>query len=1084
MSEVVTQLTIDADTAGADRFSQAMDNAGSSARGAVADTRDLALSVAGVGVAFVGMLVTANQGLNYIVGLNKGLADLQTMAKQVGLSLTDIQGIQFGGQIAGLTTDQINTGLQKSASLLNDASRNANTLSKELAENGISLKNANGQLISQNQLLGVAADLIKRAKDPGDQLAIAQMLGFTKEWIPLLEQGAGAMSGLSAEAMRVGAVIDDETIHRATEFDTQWRKSSVEFSSYMKAALSGLLPYLDDLINGAQKFIKGINVADIERFANDQLKELADPLGLPDAIALKITIPQNVIDKWDQLKVKVDEAFVSLSSMANNPKITGMFEAWKAAVPAAVGSLVAGPLKNLTNVEFVDPKWYGVGTSGIDDTSTANLRAAIQAKGATDAWIAESAAIKKLSTESLAGADAVGNFSKVAKKDTNAGRDTLETEIDRLTKHIAITKADAESVGQSEAARAGLRAEATLYAAAERAGFTDLEQYADKFMKIREQVEATTAALAQAKAGSDAKFNLDTVGLSDAEKQIASINRQLHGDDWKQYTDDALSNTIRLTNGIKDIKSGFDDVGKAVFSAFLSGKNVMDAMVQSLDNVAKKLADKAFENILSGALSGDPIQMAVGAAQAGASALITAFTGDQKAKKELQAAQDAWAKMADQVVAFNRAAAGFTLGPLTQQLQALSASVDTLMAAAVKAKDAAGAAKLGDTFNKGAARLVDEFKAGAVTLSPLQTAIKGVNDEYKGLYETLTSLHLDSLTIGLAESAQAQIRNLIAQYTDQLNASLADRLNVANGKPYLNSAAALQKQHAADLAAAGELGNDPAVLAQISAVFHAEAQKIVEDAGLVGAGFSDFINLFPDFSGVVTQSATALAAASDKFNALTKTIDDYLDSLKLGANSTLSPTDQLAEAQNQFNRQITLAQQGNADALGSITQYAGTLLTQAKSYYASSSGYGDIYSATTSALKGLTGMAGGGIVRSYADGGVVGNGMFGVDSVIAKFAGGGNIGLAGGEFVMPAAQTQAHLPMLEAMRSGSAANDNGKYFSALGQQLVRAMAGISMGEITAIREENALLRAQVGQLIAAVKDKSKPSAVRPSEKAA
>ncbi|MBS7699159.1 MULTISPECIES: tape measure protein [unclassified Chelatococcus] len=66
----------------------------------------------------------------------------------------------------------------------------------------------------------------------------------------------------------------------------------------------------------------------------------------------------------------------------------------------------------------------------------------------------------------------------------------------------------------------------------------------------------------------------------------------------------------------------------------------------------------------------------------------------------------------------------------------------------------------------------------------------------------------------------------------------------------------------------------------------------------------------------------------------------------------------------------------------------------------------------------------GGIVGAYAGGGMVGNGIFDVDSVLARYAGGGSIALAGGEYVMPANQTRANLPMLEAMRAGRPANDD------------------------------------------------------------
>lgn len=67
----------------------------------------------------------------------------------------------------------------------------------------------------------------------------------------------------------------------------------------------------------------------------------------------------------------------------------------------------------------------------------------------------------------------------------------------------------------------------------------------------------------------------------------------------------------------------------------------------------------------------------------------------------------------------------------------------------------------------------------------------------------------------------------------------------------------------------------------------------------------------------------------------------------------------------------------------------------------------------------------GGIVPGYANGGMIGNGIWDRDSVLARYAGGGHIALAGGEFVMPAPQTKRFYPELEAMRSGRAANDNG-----------------------------------------------------------
>lgn len=72
-------------------------------------------------------------------------------------------------------------------------------------------------------------------------------------------------------------------------------------------------------------------------------------------------------------------------------------------------------------------------------------------------------------------------------------------------------------------------------------------------------------------------------------------------------------------------------------------------------------------------------------------------------------------------------------------------------------------------------------------------------------------------------------------------------------------------------------------------------------------------------------------------------------------------------------------------------------------------------------------MAMGGIVGSYAGGGIVGNGMWNVDSVLARYANGGNIALAGGEHVTRATSVNsATMPVLSHInRTGSApGNDN------------------------------------------------------------
>lgn len=739
------------------------------------------------------------------------------------------------------------------------------------------------------------------------------------------------------------------------------------------------------------------------------------------------------------------------------------------------------------------------------------------------------------------------------KKKTEEANDAYDRALESVTKHTARMQADTLAVGLGAGALEEYRARSQLTTAAQLAGREPTSALTAEIEKQAKAAGEAGRALALARAQSQANFTTKTLFMSQEDIAAANVMKNIYGDDWQAHMDDALAKQTKMNAQLGEARDAAQQFATSFVQGLLSGKSGMDALVASADQLASKLADKGVQDLFSG-------NFVQGGLELGASALISVFTGDQKAKKQLEEAQDTWKKAGPAFQKFLTEMTGGTQGNLAAMFEQQFQTAYDLAVQADKAHDFAAVTQIYTTLAESYRRASRSFLAtfnstlqglmggmglnspfltaigtvktqltqmqafvddarvsigdlnGAIepttgqlrpgagqaqidqindytnrataaaenyllsllqsapALSTVQTALQNLDGTASALQGALVQLGMSS------ESAAAAISNGVGKALDaikaQFDASLTERLNTANGKGYLNEATALLKQHAQDLADASALGLDPAL---VNAVFHAEAQKIIEDAGLVGDSFSTFIDLFPDFSNVVT-------AATAQLTASIKTINDYLDSLKVGDKSTLSPQEKLNEAQSQFNAQLTLAQKGNADAMGTITQYASTLLDQAKAFYASSAGYGDVYSAVTEALKGLTGATGmalGGVVPGYAGGGVVGNGTFGVDSVIARYAGGGSIGLAGGEFVMPAVQTQKHLPMLEAMRSGSASNDNGRYFDSLGQQVVRALASCAMGQIAAIREEGAALRADIRKLTAAV-EANRPKAPRPA----
>jgi hypothetical protein len=911
--QVVTELVIDSSgaTAGASQFESAMGSAEAAARKTVGGMADLSggigqtiSALGGLAALFTGGVVIAGLTgfIDQIVKANKSLADMQTMAKQTGLSLADFQGLQFGGAVAGLTPDQINDGLQKSAKLLNDASRNSNSLSKELAENGINIKNVNGQLISQNQLLGIAADLIKRAKNPGDANAIAEMLGFTKEWVPLLEQGSEAMSGLTAEARLAGAVLDDETIKRATEFDQQWRKSSVEFSSYMKSALLSLLPFLDDLIERAAEFVRTIDKDKIEKQANDSLKALADPLGIPNEGGIKISM--------------ASETEQALKDFNDESKTL-----WERIVAA---SAVLSTTLTRTGVEVIPPK----------DIPYPASQDPLQSSGYPKSGVADFNALQKaIDAADDAAGDLADTFSKVAAKDV--ANDQFDRAVITVKRHTDQLYADADALGLGAGALAKFRTEAQLTSAAEAAG---LPLTAARMAQIKELgLDAQDAAndLAKLTVASQIDFSNKTRFLSPEDLQIATQLKGIYGNDVPAALASTEAAAMRVNNAIKSTRDAGLDFAKTFVQGLMQGKSGMDALNSAAAALASKLADKALVDLFSGNF----LQAGVEAVAAVGSALFASAT-DTKQAKALQEAQLAWANMTTQITNFNVQARGFNLGPLTNELQQLWQTSSQLQAAAFKAGDTGGAAAAANSFNQAVVRIYNEFKAGPQTLTPLQTSMKAVNDEAAGLKQTLSDIGFKGAAATVDGIVNTQIDALTKQFNDTFISGLTARLNTAQGQSFLNDAANLLVQHQQDLAQAGDLGNDPTLLAQVAATFHSEAQKIVDDAGLVGTAFTDFTTQFPQLAGIVVQANQDMSASAkqlqDAANATAKSITDYVNGLYAGSSSTDSPTTRRAAAGTIYNTELALAQTGDAGAQARITTDAQNLLDAERAISASS----------------------------------------------------------------------------------------------------------------------------------------------------
>lgn len=202
--ELIAKLGVEADDAAVKKFDSAV--------GAVKDTM-LAAAAAAVAVtaAIIGVTVATAA---YGDAAAKG-------ATSTGLSVEAYQELQFAAEKAGLTQSQYESALQMQARAAQNAVESNEGLIETANGTTIAVKNANGEMKTQEELLLDTAKAVKAATTEQEKLAIAtEVYGRSgAEMLPLLNQGEAGIAALREEAEALGIVMSEETAIASEAFN-------------------------------------------------------------------------------------------------------------------------------------------------------------------------------------------------------------------------------------------------------------------------------------------------------------------------------------------------------------------------------------------------------------------------------------------------------------------------------------------------------------------------------------------------------------------------------------------------------------------------------------------------------------------------------------------------------------------------------------------------------------------------------------------------------------------------------------------------------------------------------------------------
>jgi hypothetical protein len=196
-----------------------------------------------------------------IAAATREIASFADTARRAGIEVERLQSLRLAAGAKGVEGKTFDAGVEGLAKALNDTKNGENELSKLLDANGIKYKDRKGDIISTNEALAVAADLISRAASEQDKIAIAEKLGIPRDFVPLLEGGADALNRLAEEASKAGVILDADVVRRAKEFDDAWSAAWSSFVTNTKASVAEAATGLAGLIKQAIELQQRVETA-------------------------------------------------------------------------------------------------------------------------------------------------------------------------------------------------------------------------------------------------------------------------------------------------------------------------------------------------------------------------------------------------------------------------------------------------------------------------------------------------------------------------------------------------------------------------------------------------------------------------------------------------------------------------------------------------------------------------------------------------------------------------------------------------------------------------------------------------------
>lgn len=209
--------------------------------------------------------------------------DLNTLAKQTGLSTAELQKMQYASDLIDVSVDSITGAMTKMKKNMTSTSKDTEAAFQKI---GVSVQDSNGQLRDATTVFYEVLEGLSHVANETERDTLAMQL-FGKsadELAGIVDDGGAALKELGLEAEQLGLIMDQQTLDSLNNvndsIDKLKAKANGELAQAGAKAMEALMPVFEKVLDAMSKALDYIGSLDA-----DQIKMLATLLSVTAAIS-------------------------------------------------------------------------------------------------------------------------------------------------------------------------------------------------------------------------------------------------------------------------------------------------------------------------------------------------------------------------------------------------------------------------------------------------------------------------------------------------------------------------------------------------------------------------------------------------------------------------------------------------------------------------------------------------------------------------------------------------------------------------------------------------------------------------------